>query len=263
MVELPNIPFVVFVAMYFAAEFGWRAFAFFVGWALAAEQRRIDLATVNRQLRTTQALLASRTRAEERLALSRELHDSVGHNLAALSVTLDLAARRTPTAREPLRDAQALVRQLLSDVRQVVDALRPPLSVALEPGLKALAATVPGLDVQVRVTPELEPTADQAHALFRCAQEALTNSLRHAEASVVWIDVGRESNGIRLHIRDDGKGAPALQPGHGLEGMKERVEALEGHLHIDAAPPGFVVAVWLPGSRSARASGAQLQPEAR
>jgi signal transduction histidine kinase len=94
----------------------------------------------------------------------------------------------------------------------------------------------------VRVSPE------QAHALVRCAQEAVTNAVRHAEASNLWLQVTSDSEGVRLVARNDGNARPVVSsPGSGLIGMRERVENLGGRLAVQAGSGiGFTVEAWLP-----------------
>jgi len=87
-----------------------------------------------------------------------------------------------------------------------------------------------------------------AHALMRCAQEAVTNAVKHAEASNLWLQVTPDGEGVRLLARNDGSARPtASSPGSGLLGMRERVEALGGKLAVRAgADFGFTIDAWLP-----------------
>jgi signal transduction histidine kinase len=149
---------------------------------------------------------------------------------------------------EALREARVATRQLLGEVRDVVGELRHERAFDLKRALARLLVDAPGLEVEFTLSPDLDvrdPTA--AHALFRCAQETLTNTIRHAGASRMWIDLRQDADGIRLKTRDDGCGAPGLREGNGLRGMRERIESLGGRLEL-ASPrgSGLELAVWLP-----------------
>ncbi|MCY1021940.1 sensor histidine kinase [Pyxidicoccus sp. MSG2] len=220
-----------------------------------AEARR-ELARVHLELQATQVLLAAREREGERLRIARELHDSVGHHLTALSLNLEAAAhtaRDTPSA-EHLRRAREAARTLLSEVRGTVTALRDaPLP--LLPSLRALAEGAPGLAVHLDVPESLSlESSEAAHSLFRCVQEVLTNTLRHAQARNLWIAmVPTEDGGVRVHARDDGRGSSeAIRPGAGLTGMSERFARLGGRVEWRAAAGrGLELEAWLPAAHGA------------
>ena len=83
--------------------------------------------------------------------------------------------------------------------------------------------------------------------MLRCLQEIITNAIRHAAASNLWIELSRTGNGIAIRARDDGRGTRELRPGHGLTGMRERLEQVGGKLEIETQPgKGFRLNAWLP-----------------
>jgi signal transduction histidine kinase len=219
-----------------------------------AEARR-ELARLHTELKAAQVMLADREREQERLRIARELHDSLGHHLTALSLNLEAAVHTVegPGA-EHLRRAQSVARTLLSEVREVVSSLREAPT-RLGPALRALVHEVPGLAVHLQVPDTLsvvEPAV--AQSVFRCVQEILTNTLRHAYARNLWIDVAAtEGGGIQVHARDDGRGAAELKPGAGLNGMRERFAQLGGRVELrPVAGQGMELVAWLP-SRGAGA----------
>jgi signal transduction histidine kinase len=188
-----------------------------------------DLAAVNAELRATTALLAEASRSDERLRIARELHDLVGHQLTALTLELEVASHRsTPPASEHVTRASRIAKDLLSDVRAAVGQLRgrtPPLRAALE----TLTADLPRPRVHLDVADDLDVDTEVTTALVRCTQEVLTNTLRHAEADNLWIEVRRGADGgTVLRTRDDGRGAATLELGNGLTGIRERLEELGG-----------------------------------
>ncbi|QSQ25020.1 sensor histidine kinase [Pyxidicoccus parkwayensis] len=218
-----------------------------------AEARR-ELARVHLELQATQVLLAAREREGERLRIARELHDSVGHHLTALSLNLEAAvhtAKDTPSA-EHLRRAREAARTLLSEVRGTVTELRDaPLP--LLPSLRALAEGAPGLAVHLDVSDSLSlESSEAAHSVFRCVQEVLTNTLRHARARNLWIEIVPTDGGVRVSARDDGRGTENIRPGAGLTGMSERFTRLGGRVEWRAAAgKGVELEAWLPAAREA------------
>lgn len=212
------------------------SFSYCLGLLAATEWRhRLELGRVNAELKATQALQADSVRLAERLSISRELHDALGHQLAALSINLQLASRLAEgEAAQPVREAHLIARTLLSDVREVVGAMRHGTSIDLRRALETLAAGIKSPRVHVEAPDELsEADPLQAHTLFRCAQEIVTNAVRHSGARNVWLRLASDRVGLVLEARDDGRGADGLRPGNGLRGMRERVEESGGELKVE------------------------------
>jgi signal transduction histidine kinase len=208
------------------------------------------LARTNSELRAAQAIIANTVRNAERLRISRELHDAWGHELTALGLQLEIASHVTEPGRanDHVMQAKGLARALLGKVRDVVATLREAERSDLKDGLEALAQSVPRPAIHLDISPEVRVSPAQAHALIRCAQEAVTNAVRHAEASNLWLKVAPDGEGVRLVARNDGSARPtASSPGSGLLGMRERVESLGGRLAVrKGADFGFTVDAWLP-----------------
>ncbi|HEX9932344.1 MAG TPA: sensor histidine kinase [Allosphingosinicella sp.] len=225
-----------------------------LGFAAQALRREAEtgraLAQTNRELRSAQAIIANTARSAERLRISRDLHDAWGHELTALGLQLEIASHVTEPGRanDHVLQAKGLARALLGKVRDVVAALREEERCDLKQALEALASSVPTPAIHVEIAPEVRVAPDQAHVLVRCAQEAVTNAVRHADASNLWLQVSSDDGGVRLVARNDGSARPAASaPGSGLLGMRERVENLGGRLAVQAsAGIGFTVDAWLP-----------------
>ena len=216
---------------------------------------RLELATANAELLATRALLAENSRAEERLRISRDLHDTLGHHLTALSLQLDVASRLSEgKAAEHIRQAHAITRLLLGDVRDVVSRLRETGQVDLVQAIRSLAGEGPAKAGHYDVAIHLDLPAtlaiedvSRAELLLRCVQEIITNTVRHAQARNLWIRLEERPDGITLHARDDGRGSDAVTCGNGLTGMRERFEMYAGHVEFSTGRGvGFEVRGFLP-----------------
>jgi signal transduction histidine kinase len=214
--------------------------------AQRAERTRDELAQVNAHLLATHSLLEESARDGERLRLARELHDVAGHKLTALKLQLALLARTPGEASAPVISAAALADELLGDIRGVVGQMRTSDGLDLRRAIEELAVPIPHPKVHLELAEDARVDAlAQAQALLRVAQEGLTNAARHSAAENVWLRLRRENDRLLLEIRDDGRGVHRLEPGHGLRGMRERIEGLGGTLDIDAVG-GFHLSASVP-----------------
>jgi len=219
--------------------------------------------------RTFQAeqLLAERVRADaerdraaalaERNRIGREVHDVLAHSLGALSVQLDAADALLENnddpskARRLVQQARRLAVQGLEETRQAVQALRDE-PVALAEQLASLAAR-DGAELTVTGTPR-PLAADAGLALYRAAQEAVTNARKHAPGAPVSIYLDFDPQSTTLKVTN-GLCPPAeatselsaTRGGFGLQGMRERIELLGGHVEAEPSALGFTVQVAVPG----------------
>lgn len=213
------------------------------------------LAAANAGLEATRELLAQTALVAERSRISRDLHDLLGHHLTALSLNLEIASHRTEgDARTRIELAQSVTKLLLGDVRAVVGELRREEDLLDLPGaLRELASGIPSPHIHLEISPSLEiPDAVAGKTVLRCAQEMVTNAVRHAHAENLWLGIRRSAGGIEIYARDDGHGAAAVQDGNGLSGMRERIEQQGGTLLVEGGPGrGFAVTAVLPLARAA------------
>lgn len=204
-----------------------------VGRLVLYERRtRQALAAAHAQVLATQSLLADTVRSGERLRIARDLHDTIGHHLTALNLHLDLALRQAGDAVPPaLPTARTVSQDLLAQVRSVVTSTRDDRPIDLAHALRMLCAGLPALTVDLRIDAgaACQPTP-AAHALFRCIQEAITNTLRHAQARRLDIVIGIHDGMTVVRVSDDGCGRPGAAEGNGLRGMRERLAELGGTL---------------------------------
>lgn len=181
----------------------------------------------------------------ERARVSRELHDEVGQILTGVVLQLDgLAGVLTPPRRAAVSDIQDAVREGVQSVREIAQGLRPPAldEFGLRASLVALTAGFgerSGLRARHRITPDL-PALDRETelAIYRVAQEAMTNVVRHAEANSVELALERRDGAVVLTVRDDGRGFDArhLRSPTGVAGMRERALLVGGSLDISGSP---------------------------
>jgi signal transduction histidine kinase len=217
--------------------------------AMREFRARQELFRLHSELLATRSLFSESLRHAERVRIARSLHDEIGHQLTALSLQLEVAHHgATGQAASAVAKAQGLTRDLLASVRNVVGALRGTEPLVVEPALRLLANGIPYPKVHLEVPRNL--TVDQpaqADALFHCVQEALTNAVRHADAANVWVELVPARDGVEVRVRDDGRGVRAVAPGHGLQGMRERLEEAGGTLQIASVlQRGFEVRAWVP-----------------
>lgn len=199
-------------------------------------------------------------RNQERVALARELHDTVAHHVSAIAVQAQaggvVAGNQPGKAAEVLAAIESEASRTLAEMRSMVRVLREEEAVAYTP--QQGVANLPAL-ARADTTPTVEVSLDGSltrlarpvdAALYRLAQESLTNAVRHARgATRVGIDVRRDGDAVRLRVSDDGRTepGPAPEPGFGLIGMAERAQLLGGSLSAGPGPEGgWVVEAVLP-----------------
>ncbi|HEY7862986.1 MAG TPA: sensor histidine kinase [Thermoanaerobaculia bacterium] len=200
----------------------------------------LRLSAVNAELEATRDLLAEGSRAAERLRIAREMHDVLGHHLAALSLNLEAASHRTEgEAKHHVATAQQIARSLLGDVGESVRALREEETLDLAAAVRRLAEGIPRPRIHLSFADDLRVTDPRAaQALVRCAQEIITNAVRHARAENLWLEFATEESQVQIRARDDGDGASTIRPGSGLSGMRERLEEGGGSVSWSASPGG-------------------------
>lgn len=246
---------VVVLGMY-AASAGWAE----VLGASALLLMIVALAAVFRYRADLWARQQREIRNEERVALARELHDTVAHHVSAIAVQAQaggvVASTQPERAAEVLAAIESEASKTLAEMRSMVRVLRDDESVAYSPQLGV--ADLPAL-ARADATPTVEVSVDGSlpqlarpvdAALYRLAQESLTNAVRHARgATRVRIDVRPEGRFVRLLVTDDGRLEPRRvpAPGFGLLGMSERAQFLGGTLSAGPRPEGgWVVEAVLP-----------------
>jgi signal transduction histidine kinase len=239
------------------AYISFQLFAAFVSRsAYVAQESRRDVLRANRELQAARSLVAEGARVQERLRLSRELHDIAGHKLTALKLQLSLETRtRASPGSGVVAQCLTLADELLTDIRSVVSALRQEDPIDLQAALRALDPAVASVAVRFNVEPDaVVSDIAKAEALLRCAQEGLTNALRHGGATEILVTLSRGNEQLVLSVEDNGTGfaSPAPALGNGLTGLRERLEEFQGAVSLDRRiPRGCILRAVLPEPRAA------------
>jgi signal transduction histidine kinase len=245
---VPDLPFAVglfagMILLFIVAASG----TVFLGLTVAARRAEhtrellTALEEAHGELRRRSDRIRELTVAEERARMSREMHDSTGHYLTALTMSLSNALRfrtaRPDSAWEEVRQARELAREALTDTRRWVRALRP-LGLEGRAGLaamRAMAASFDGGGVRIGfavtgdgVWPDMSEEAELV--CYRALQEGLTNAMRHSGADLIEVEVLTRAEGVAVTVTDNGGGAAeeAVRAGFGLRGLSERVAAVGG-----------------------------------
>jgi len=239
------------------------ATAFLAGGVMAAHRRNLALlderalrAEADRHRELEQA------RVEERLRIARELHDVTAHQVAVIAIHAEAGAATAPDDAADARLAFATIadaaRRALGDLRAAVGVLRDVAPAALSPQPRASDVgelvdelRAAGIDARLEAHDPLPGLDDQVDlTVYRLVQEAVTNILKHAHARHVDVRLSVDGAAVQVEITDDGRGlegsrtGDAAPDGHGLLGMRERVESCGGTLKVDPGPGGVGVSVW-------------------
>jgi len=226
------------------------------------EQRNAEVLQQSEQLRELSNRLL-RTQDDERRHIARELHDSAGQIIAALSMNLATMAQNI-TSNQPqgkaLADSQDLVRQLNQEIRTTSYLLHPPL--LDETGLPGAIHWYiqglmerSGLSIDVKIADDFGRLSSEMElALFRIVQECLNNIHRHSGSDAAIVRLSRAAGNVRLDVEDEGKGIPteklrgirAQRSGVGITGMRERVRHFNGVMDIQSNGAGTKISVTLP-----------------
>jgi two-component system sensor histidine kinase UhpB len=215
-----------------------------IGSVVTTFNRMLDRLEAERQESGRRVLAAQEA---ERLGIARDLHDEVGQVLTGVLLQLNSITEAAPDHEDDLGEARQAVRRALDEVRRISSDLRPEMleHLGLVSALTELTrsfARVTGIDVERRFAtsvPKLEP--DVELAIYRIAQESLTNVARHAQARRVVIVFEPAGGSVVLRVADDGRGFTGAPLEHGgLRSMRERALLVDGALAIKAAAEGGV-----------------------
>jgi signal transduction histidine kinase len=220
-------------------------------------EQRLEYKRMAEELRYTNLQLADSMKWSDQLAadterqrISAELHDSLGHDLTGMILTLEAGKRLMKTDLEAAAGywdkALNAARSSMQSVRELVASKEPDLEFELGSYLANMTEQVreaSGLQIELEISSAmLGLSVQEQFNLYRIVQEAMTNTLKHARAQKVWIIIKTEPDGIRLIYCDDGIGTAHLRYGNGLKGMMNRMAAMRGTIDFVSAPgEGFCI----------------------
>jgi two-component system sensor histidine kinase UhpB len=231
-----------------------------IGRVLAAFNRMLDRLERERRQSGRRVLAAQEA---ERIGIARDLHDEVGQLLTGALLQLNSVAESAPVQRQELDEARQAVRRALDEVRRISSELRPEMleHLGLTSALTELSTTfarVSGIRVERQFDPSIPKLApDTELAVYRIAQESLTNVARHAQANQVTITLESGHDSVVLRVVDDGRGFDGAPEEHGgLRSMRERALLVDGALAIkDGAQGGVDVRLEVPAARAVETVG--------
>ena len=196
---------------------------------------------------------------EERMRLAQEVHDIVGHGLAAIQMQADVALhvdeQQSPRTRAALESISRASSEAFEELRNTLDVIRgsreaprAPIAPGLD-DIEALCDRIRSTGVHIdlniaEVRPEVPPTVGTA--AYRVVQESLTNVIRHGAVPFATVDIDFSDGIVELNIVNPGLVSGVSPGGHGIEGMRRRVAAAGGTLHAGASTNGFEVAASIP-----------------
>ena len=229
--------------------------SFAAGYALSCRQALVrDLRSATVELERGQEAIARHAADEERERIAREIHDVIAHDVSVMVIQTSAARRVAPVNREMARAALEVVEQcgdeVLVELRRVMGIVHlEEDETGTTPGLADLPALVArtraaGLPVELRFDepcPEMSPGVELV--AYRVVQEALTNALKHAGSACSLVRLGVAGGALVVHVSDTGRGSVADitdddKRGHGLIGMRQRVELYGGDLRINPGRSG-------------------------
>ena len=243
--EIDNMPIGTVVLL--LLMFGISAFSYVLSLIACRQQNaKEELRKLNSELRATQVLLAESSRINERLRISRELHDLIGHHLTALSLNLEVASHITDgKAKDHVQKAHGIARLLLSDVREVVSSFRNKGNLNFSQAIYELIDGIPRLKIRIDIDEEYTIEDPKlAQAMLRCTQELITNCIKHAHAENLWLNFSKSEDSIIIVVKDDGIGIQKSSlEGNGLIGIRERAKQFNGNASLENSNNGFCIKI--------------------
>lgn len=255
---------------------GFQLFAYSSSQARLSERKsRVVQEQLNQQLIATRALLSQASEQQERLRISRDLHDILGHQLTALSLQLEVLSHQAPEELKPqVNQSKTLAKELLESIRAVVRAQRVQVGLDLIPPLEALISRLPNVTLNCKGMKPLQ-SAELTQALLLVLQEGISNAVRHGKANQLQLSMEDAHGALILQLSDNGVGLTRGATrnisakhdtglsgtelsdsglngtglnGTGISGMQERLKPFNGTLQLraNASAPGCTLTLTLP-----------------
>ena len=217
-------------------------------------EQRYDLQQAQYKMGTMKEIFT----LQERNRISREIHDSVGHSLSTIIIQLGAISQLAKQQNSPIQEMSEGLRDFavegLQEVRKIVHDLKPEqmdkkqLDIALEEFFHEVQVNS-GIDIQFRKNePTFTLTSEAELSIFRGVQEAITNAMRHGQATRITVLLMYNPSQLVVTIKDNGTGAVDLAPKGGLKSLQERLRAEGGSVTLEASNPGVTVQMILPNT---------------
>ncbi|HCM48686.1 MAG TPA: hypothetical protein DIS98_14700 [Colwellia sp.] len=214
-----------------------------------------ELSVINQELLAARFMLKESSQRKERLRISRDLHDVIGHQLTVLALNLEVSRHKVPDEFKPLLAQNLLqAKTLLSDVREVVKEMRSEEQFDLVEKLSDLIEQLPDCQLKVESSPEINALSLKQQLMF-CLQEGISNAIRHGKANKFTLSADKKDKRLNLYLADNGVAKPttmsATQPeflskeqlGSGLLGMQERLADFQGVVELIKTPVGCTLKI--------------------
>jgi len=204
-------------------------------------------------------MLKESSQRKERLRISRDLHDVIGHQLTALALNLEVSRHKVPDEFKPLLAQNlAQAKNLLSDVREVVKEMRSEEQFDLVDKLSSLIEQLPECQLKVESSPEINALSLKQQLMF-CLQEGVSNAIRHGKANQFTLSAEKKDKQLSLYLSDNGvvksieqsttqsvspsENKSEKQLGSGLIGMQERLADFQGIVELIQTPAGCTLKI--------------------
>lgn len=207
---------------------------------LRESRAKEELSAINQELVATRFMLKESSQRKERLRISRDLHDVIGHQLTGLALNLEVTSHKVPSEYKPLLQQNlAQAKALLADVREVVKEMRHQEQFDLVTKLTELVAQLPNCQLQIESAPDIQSLSLKQQLMY-CLQEGISNAIRHGRANEFVLSSKQENKRITLCLADNGtqKKGQENSTGTGLLGMTERLAEFNGQVELNHRQQG-------------------------
>ena len=210
-----------------------------------------ELLDTHKQLKESTDELKRLSAIEERNRIARDIHDTLGHNMTALIMQLQMAEHYAKSdevkSSQMLNNSLNTAKESLSKIREVVETLRGN-EVTPKMEIKTLVkefSEKTGAEIELKIEGEISNNHGVNSAIYHILQEGMTNAIRHGNASKIWINLIYSNEYIKFNIKDNGAGALAFIEGFGMKGIRERAESFGGNVEFKSQD-GFIIDGFIP-----------------
>ncbi len=209
--------------------------------ALREVRAKEELSAINQELLATRFMLKESSQRKERLRISRDLHDVIGHQLTALTLNLEVSRHKVPEEFKPLlTENLAHAKTLLSEVREVVKEMRTEEQFDLVEKLTSLIEQLPKCQLIIESITEINALSLKQQLMY-CLQEGVSNALRHGKANQFTLSAEKKDKQLTFYLADNGSVKADVQWGSGLNGMQERLTDFCGKVELIQRPDGYTL----------------------